>query len=92
VFIDDFLAAENGKPAEVYTIYAAAAMQVALDAIARSDGTRADVLAKVFETNIADSVVGPLSFNEQGDPAGGTESVYKATNGAWEFQETQSVG
>ena len=92
VFIDDFLAAENGKPAEVYTIYAAASMQVALDAISRSDGTREDVVAKLFETNIPDSVVGPLSFNEQGDPAGGTESVYKAINGAWEFQETQSVG
>ena len=92
VFIDDFLAAENGKPAEVYTVYAAAAMQVALDAISRSDGTREDVLAKLFETNIPDSVVGSLTFNEQGDPAGGTESVYKAVNGAWEFQETQSVG
>jgi branched-chain amino acid transport system substrate-binding protein len=91
-FIDDFLAAENGKPAEVYTVYAAAAMQAVLDAIGRSDGTRADVLAKLFETNIPDSVVGALSFNEQGDPAGGTESVYKAVNGAWEFQETQSVG
>jgi branched-chain amino acid transport system substrate-binding protein len=91
-FIDDFLAAENGKPAEVYTVYAAAAMQAVLDAICRSDGTRADVLAKLFETNIPDSVVGPLTFNEQGDPAGGTESVYKATRGAWAFQETQSVG
>ncbi len=91
-FITDFLAAEKGKAAEVYTIYAAASMQVALDAIARSDGTREDVLAKVFETNIPDSVVGPLTFNEQGDPAGGTESVYKATRGAWAFQETQSVG
>jgi branched-chain amino acid transport system substrate-binding protein len=91
-FIDDFLAAENGKPAEVYTVYAAAAMQAVLDAISRSDGTREDVLAKLFETDIPDTVVGPLSFNEQGDTAGGTESVYKAVNGAWEFQETKSVG
>ena len=91
-FITDFLAAENGKPAEVYTVYAAAAMQAVLDAIGRSDGTRADVLKKLFETDIPDSVVGDLSFNEQGDPAGGTESVYKATNGAWDFQETKSVG
>jgi branched-chain amino acid transport system substrate-binding protein len=90
--IDEFLAAEGGKPAEVYTVYAAACMQVALDAIGRSDGTREDVVAKLFETDIPDSVVGRLSFNEQGDPSGGTESVYKAVNGAWEFQETQSVG
>ena len=38
--LDDFLAAEGGKPVEVYTVYAAAAAQVLLDAISRSDGTR----------------------------------------------------
>jgi branched-chain amino acid transport system substrate-binding protein len=91
-FIDQFLAAEKGKPAEVYTIYAAASMQAVLDAIGRSDGSREDVVAKLFETDIPDSVVGELSFNEQGDPSGGTESVYKAVNGAWQFQETKSVG
>jgi hypothetical protein len=63
-----------------------------LDAIGRSDGSREDVVAKLFETDIPDSVVGELSFNEQGDPSGGTESVYKAVNGAWQFQETKSVG
>jgi branched-chain amino acid transport system substrate-binding protein len=91
-FIDDFAKAENGKAIEVYTVYAATAMQAVLDAIGRSDGSRADVLAKLFETDIPDSVVGKLTFNEQGDPAGGTESVYKAVGGAWDFQETKSVG
>ena len=33
-----------------FTIYAAAATQVLLDAIARSDGTRKDVVAKLFAT------------------------------------------
>lgn len=75
------------KNIEVYTIYAAAAAQAALDAIARSDGTREGVLAVLFETNIADSVVGPLAFNADGDPAGGTEQLFKAENGAFVWQK-----
>jgi branched-chain amino acid transport system substrate-binding protein len=77
---------------EVYTIYAAAAAQVLLDAIARSDGSREDIVAKLMETSLSDSVVGPLSFNENGDPAAGTESVYKAENGAWVWQQAKAAG
>lgn len=75
------------KNIEVYTIYAAAAAQAALDAIARSDGTREGVLAVLFDTNLADSVVGPLAFNADGDPAGGTEQLFKAENGAFVWQK-----
>jgi len=75
------------KAIEVYTIYAAAAMQVALDAIARSDGTREDIVAKVFETDFSDSVVGPLSFNADGDPAAGTEQLFLFTDGKIVWQK-----
>ncbi len=76
---------------EVYTIYAAAAMQVVLDAIARSDGTREDVMAKIKETNLSDSVIGPLSFTADGDPAGGTEQLFKAESGTWTWQKQLEV-
>jgi len=76
---------------EVYTIYAAAAMQAVLDAIARSDGTREDIVAKVYATSIADSVIGPLSFNADGDPAAGTEQLFKAENGTWTWQKSLEV-
>jgi branched-chain amino acid transport system substrate-binding protein len=79
------------KNIEVYTIYAGAAMQVALDAIARSDGTREDVLAKMFDTNMSDSVIGPISFNENGDPAAGTEQLFKALDGRWVWQKRLEV-
>lgn len=79
------------KNIEVYTIYAGAAMQVILDAIARSDGTREDVIAKMYETNLSDSVVGPLSFNEDGDPASGTEQLFRAVDGAWVWQQALEV-
>ena len=89
--VEEFQEAEGGKVIEVYTVYAMAAAQVALDAISRSDGSREDVTAKVFETDLSDTVIGPISFNAEGDVAGGTESVYKAVSGKWEWQEEKAV-
>jgi branched-chain amino acid transport system substrate-binding protein len=63
---------------QVYTLYAATAAQVMLDAISRSDGSRSDVLAKMFETDLTDTATGPMSFNEDGDPAAGTQQLFKA--------------
>jgi branched-chain amino acid transport system substrate-binding protein len=90
-FFDQFSEAEAGKPLEVYTVYAAAAAQVLLDAISRSDGSREDVLAKLFETDIPDSVTGPMSFNDEGDPENATETIYQAKGGEWTFLETRAI-
>lgn len=73
-------------PLQVYTLYAAAATQVILDTIARSDGTREDIIKKMFETDM-ETVVGPMSFNANGDPAGGTQHLFKAIDGAWVWQQ-----
>jgi DNA-binding SARP family transcriptional activator/ABC-type branched-subunit amino acid transport system substrate-binding protein/streptogramin lyase len=48
--------------------YAAEATNVLLDAIARSDGTRASVDRALFATHIRASLVGPIAFNADGDP------------------------
>ncbi|HXG75799.1 MAG TPA: branched-chain amino acid ABC transporter substrate-binding protein [Gaiellaceae bacterium] len=91
-FIQQFQEREGeGTNIEVYTIYAAAAAQVLLDAIARSDGSRADVVEKLFETNLSDSVLGEFSFDANGDPAAGTESIYKAEGGAWVWQQAKAA-
>lgn len=90
--VEEFTQTEGGKVIEVYTTYAMAAAQVALDAISRSDGSREDVVAKLFETDLPDTVIGPIKFDANGDVAGGTESVYKATSGKWVWQEEKSVG
>jgi branched-chain amino acid transport system substrate-binding protein len=81
----------EGQTIQVYTIYAAAAAQVLLDAISRSDGTREDIVAKMFETNLPDSVVGPLELDANGDPTAGTESIYSATGGNWKWKEEKAV-
>jgi branched-chain amino acid transport system substrate-binding protein len=49
--------------------YAAAATVAMLDAIARSDGTRADVAAKLRTTSLPDGPFGPIVFNRSGDVA-----------------------
>jgi branched-chain amino acid transport system substrate-binding protein len=91
-FIRDFQAAEGeGTNIEVYTIYAAAAAQALLDAISRSDGSREDVITQLFETDLSDSVLGSLSFDANGDPAAGVESIYLAENGSWVWQEAKSA-
>ena len=91
-FFDGFQATlEEGESIQVYTVYAAAAAQVILDAIAKSDGTRADIVTKMFETNLPDSVVGNLQFDENGDPTAGTESIYFAENGDWQWKEEKAV-
>jgi branched-chain amino acid transport system substrate-binding protein len=90
----DFIAAyeaEHGPP-EVYTAYAAAAAQVILDAIARSDGSREDIIAKMFETDIPDGIVGPMAFDENGDPRQRQISIFRADAGAWAFDKAVQVG
>jgi len=75
----------GGKPVDPYAILAVQALDVVLDAIGRSDGTRGDVIAKAFETKIEDGFIGSFEFNENGDVTGAsgavlTFSVYKGTD------------
>src|SRR3954454_20064865 len=89
-FVSDILAKLGVEGLEVYTSYAAASAQVLMEAIAASDGTKEGVLDQLFKVN-TDTVVGPMSFDENGDPASKVESVYLAKNGTWAWQETVSV-
>jgi branched-chain amino acid transport system substrate-binding protein len=79
---------------QVYTLYAATAAQVMLDAISRSDGTRADIIAKMFDADLSDAATGQMSFDENGDPAAGTEQLFLADASQGTFvwqQELESV-
>ena len=46
-----------------------------LDAIENSDGTRTDVIAKMFETEVTDGLLGSFTFNENGDPQDASGAV-----------------
>ena len=64
-FAEEYL---DGRPIDPYAIYGAQSAEILLDAIEASDGTRADVIAKMFETEVTDGLLGSFSFNENGDP------------------------
>ena len=51
---------------------AAQAAQVLLDAIEKSDGSRAEVITNVFDTHVTDGLIGSFSFNKNGDLSGAT--------------------
>jgi branched-chain amino acid transport system substrate-binding protein len=75
----------KGKRIDPYAIYGGQSAQVLLDAIEGSDGTRADVTAKLFETKVENGLLGTFEINENGDPSGGEGAVvgftiYKATD------------
>ncbi len=91
-FIDAYRE-QYGEP-EVYTAYAAAAAQALLEAIANSDGTREDVVAKLFEVDIPEEegIVGAMSFDENGDPESGLMSIFQAKGGEWTFVEAKELG
>ena len=58
-FADCFKPRLGGKEIDPYAIYGAQAAQVMLDAIAASDGSRADVIAKMFAPNVTDGISAP---------------------------------
>jgi branched-chain amino acid transport system substrate-binding protein len=51
--------------------YGAAATQVLLAAIARSDGTRTGIATSLFNLRVASSVLGPITIDRFGDPVYG---------------------
>jgi branched-chain amino acid transport system substrate-binding protein len=80
-FKRDYLGVE---PADPYAPYGLGAAQVLLDAIAASNGTRADIVAKMLQTHVTDGVLGSFTFNASGDPQDASGAVigftiYRAT-------------
>ena len=84
-FAEAFKPRLGGKAIDPYAIYGAQAAEVMLNAIGASDGTRADVIAKLFQQKINDGYLGTFQINENGDPGGAEGAVvgftiYKATD------------
>jgi ABC-type branched-subunit amino acid transport system substrate-binding protein len=60
----------------------AQAAEVLLDAIARSDGTRAVVVEELFNTRVTGGILGSFSFDRYGDIAPATIGLYSIRHGA----------
>jgi branched-chain amino acid transport system substrate-binding protein len=62
-----YLHLKKGELPPPYSVYQAQAAQVLLDAIARSDGTRASVTRELFKTNVKNGIMGTFHFDTNGD-------------------------
>jgi branched-chain amino acid transport system substrate-binding protein len=80
-FVRDFGAGQRGTPVEPYSVYAAQAADVLLDAIARSDGTRAGVLAELAKTRVKNGLLGDFTFDRNGDTTLNQVTILRPQNG-----------
>jgi branched-chain amino acid transport system substrate-binding protein len=84
-FVADFKADTGKTTVDPYTSYAAQAAVVLLDAIERSDGTRASVSEELFNTKVQDGILGDFEIDENGDTTLGTVSFFQVRSGEPEF-------
>ena len=50
-----------------------------LDAIGKSDGSRADVINQVFKTHVSNGLIGSFSISKQGDLSGANGAAVEFT-------------
>ena len=79
-FAADFAKANGGKQPDPYSVYAAAAAEVMIGAIAASDGTRAGVADQMFKVSVP-TVLGTIKFNANGDVTANPVTIYKVVGG-----------
>jgi branched-chain amino acid transport system substrate-binding protein len=74
-----------GTSPETFTVYAAQATQVLLDAIARSDGTRRSVTAELFKTRVRNGILGDFAITPTGDTTKSAITIYRIQDGKQRF-------
>jgi branched-chain amino acid transport system substrate-binding protein len=79
-FVADFTKAAGGAP-DPYSVYAAQAAEVLVTAIQKSDGSRADVAEKLFETNVTNGILGTFKIDANGDTTSNPVTVYRVKGG-----------
>src|SRR5687767_10370391 len=71
-----------GVAIEPSAVYTADATSVLLDAIERSDGSRAGVLDALLETDLEDGLTGPIRFDPRGDVVAPPITILRMERGA----------
>jgi hypothetical protein len=66
-FRAEFASTQPGGFVTADAVYAAQATEILLDAIARSDGSRASVTRSLLATQVDDGLIGPVRFDANGD-------------------------
>ncbi|HEY6030865.1 MAG TPA: branched-chain amino acid ABC transporter substrate-binding protein [Gaiellaceae bacterium] len=71
----------TGQAPDPYSVYAAQAAEVLVQAIAKSDGTRASVSANLFKTKVSNGILGSFSINKNGDTTSNPVTIYQIKGG-----------
>jgi branched-chain amino acid transport system substrate-binding protein len=79
-FVTNFTKAD-GRPPDPYAVYAAQAAEVIVAAIAKSNGTRADITKQILGVHLNNSILGNVAFNANGDVASNPVTIYKVEAG-----------
>jgi ABC-type branched-subunit amino acid transport system substrate-binding protein len=87
-FVRDFGATQRDGHVNPFAVYAAAATEILLDAIARSDGTREAVTRALTTARLADSTLGPIALDRHGEPTTQPITVVRAQHGGGNALET----
>jgi branched-chain amino acid transport system substrate-binding protein len=80
-FVERFGETQPGAAVEPSAVYAAQATEVLLDAIARSDGTRASVAEELFRTRVRDGLLGSFGFDRNGDITESPVTILRVARG-----------
>jgi branched-chain amino acid transport system substrate-binding protein len=80
-FVKDFGATQAGGNVDPYSSYAAQSAQVLLNAIAKSDGTRAAVANNLLSTKVTNGILGNFTINSNGDTNSNPVTMYKIKGG-----------
>jgi branched-chain amino acid transport system substrate-binding protein len=79
-FVKGFKKAIGTAP-DPYAVYAAQAAEVLVAAIAKSNGSRGDVAAKLFQTKVTNGILGSFSLNKNGDTSSNPVTIYRIVGG-----------
>jgi DNA-binding SARP family transcriptional activator/ABC-type branched-subunit amino acid transport system substrate-binding protein/DNA-binding beta-propeller fold protein YncE len=81
-FLESFAAERGGDPGpDLAASYGAQAAEILLDAIARSDGTRASVTEEVRRTQVRNGILGDIAFDRKGDPVEADMTILRFVRG-----------
>jgi branched-chain amino acid transport system substrate-binding protein len=80
-FLRRFARTQPGATVESFAVLAAQATDVLLDAIARSDGTRASVMGQLRRTHVRDGLIGDVAFDARGDIRRNVETIVRVVGG-----------
>jgi branched-chain amino acid transport system substrate-binding protein len=84
-FAEDFENRFGARPC-CFSVHTGQATHMMLDAIADSDGSRAQVLENLFDARVEDGYIGDFEIDRYGDTTLNTIAVYRIEDGRLHFQ------